>query len=153
LEFNAERTRTLQVFKSRGMAHSNQVREFVFSDHGLALVDVYLSGNQVLTGTARASQERYEKAASELLDRDHDRRLRELANHRKAIDAQIAALHAQAADRADQVEFSIARERLEANARSRSKPIVKSTAKSSKFMAVGPASRVRSNGSAQKDSR
>ena len=51
---NGERTRTLQVLKSRGMPHSNQVREFVFTDDGVDLVDVYLHGDQVLTGTARA---------------------------------------------------------------------------------------------------
>jgi circadian clock protein KaiC len=50
---NGERTRTLQVLKSRGMNHSNQVREFVFSDKGLDLVDVYMSGERVLTGAAR----------------------------------------------------------------------------------------------------
>jgi circadian clock protein KaiC len=50
---NGERTRTLQVLKSRGMNHSNQVREFVFSDEGLDLVDVYMSGDRVLTGAAR----------------------------------------------------------------------------------------------------
>lgn len=50
---NGERTRTLQVLKSRGMKHSNQLREFVFSDHGLDLVDVYMSGERVLTGAAR----------------------------------------------------------------------------------------------------
>ena len=42
LEANGERTRALQVIKSRGMPHSNQVREFVFSDRGIDLVDVYL---------------------------------------------------------------------------------------------------------------
>uniref|UniRef100_UPI00097C9700 circadian clock protein KaiC n=1 Tax=Pelomonas sp. KK5 TaxID=1855730 RepID=UPI00097C9700 len=120
---NGERTRTLQVLKSRGMRHSHQVREFVLSDHGVDLVDVYLSGDRVLTGTARVSREAQELAATELRRRDHDRRLRELASHRKAIDAQIAALNAQADERASEVEFAIARETLDAegtSARSRS---------------------------------
>ena len=43
LEANGERTRTLQVLKSRGMPHSNQVREFVFTDKGVDLVDVYVA--------------------------------------------------------------------------------------------------------------
>jgi circadian clock protein KaiC len=55
---NGERTRTLQVLKSRGMNHSNQVREFLFSDHGLDLVDVYMAGDQVLTGAARVQNAR-----------------------------------------------------------------------------------------------
>jgi len=119
---NGERTRTLQVLKSRGMAHSHQVREFVMSDHGVDLVDVYLAGDRVLTGTARISQVAQEAAAGELRQRDHQRRMKELGNHRKAIDAQIAALNAQAEERAGEVEFAIERERLAAeglSARSR----------------------------------
>ena len=119
---NGERTRTLQVLKSRGMPHSHQVREFVMGDKGVDLVDVYLSGDRVLTGTARVSQVAQERAASDLRRRDHERRLKELANHRKAIDAQIAALNAQADERAGEVEFAIERERLTeegASARSR----------------------------------
>ncbi len=119
---NGERTRTLQVLKSRGMPHSHQVREFVMGDHGVDLVDVYLSGDRVLTGTARISQVAQEEAASDLRRRDHERRINELAAHRKAIDAQIAALEAQADERAGEVEFAIERERLQAegvSARSR----------------------------------
>ena len=111
---NGERTRTLQVLKSRGMPHSHQVREFVMGDGGVDLVDVYLSGDRVLTGTARVSQVAQEQAATELRRRDHDRRIRELASHRKAIDAQIAALHAQAEERAGEVAFAIEREQLTA---------------------------------------
>jgi circadian clock protein KaiC len=127
LAFNGERTRTLQVLKSRGMPHSNQVREFVFSDHGVDLVDVYLAGERVLTGTARIAQEAQERAASELRTQDHDRRLRDLANRRKALDAQIAALHAEAEERAGDVQFLIARERFEAEGlTARSREIAKS---------------------------
>jgi len=114
LASNGERTRTLQVLKSRGMPHSHQVREFVMGDHGVGLVDVYLSGERVLTGTARISQEAQEEAATDLRRRDHERRLKELASHRQAIDAQVAALQAQAAERAGEVEFAIERERLHA---------------------------------------
>lgn len=53
LEVNAERTRTLQVLKARGMAHSNRVREFTFSDHGVDLLDVFMVGERVVTGRAR----------------------------------------------------------------------------------------------------
>ncbi len=112
---NGERTRTLQVLKSRGMPHSHQVREFVMSDHGVDLVDVYLSGDRVLTGTARISQVAQEAAAGELRQRDHERRMNELGNHRKAIDAQIAVLNAQAEERAGEVTFAIERERLAAD--------------------------------------
>lgn len=130
LAFNGERTRTLQVLKSRGMAHSNQVREFVMSDQGVGLVDVYLHGDQVLTGTARASHEAQLLAASELRDQDHARRLRNLANRRKALDAQIAALQFEAEERAGDVEFDIAREVFEAkSASSRAKSMAAERAK------------------------
>jgi circadian clock protein KaiC len=110
--FNGERTRTLQVLKSRGMPHSNQVREFVFSDEGVGLIDVYLSGDRVLTGTARMAQAAQEAAASELLNQDHERRLKALERRRAAVDAQIAALNAEEDERRSEVEFSIARERF-----------------------------------------
>jgi len=111
---NGERTRTLQVLKSRGMHHSNQVREFVFSNKGVDLVDVYLSGDRVLTGTARLAQEAKEIAAGELREQDHTRRRGDLAARRKMLDAQIAALNAEAEERVGEVHFAIARENLEA---------------------------------------
>ncbi|MES2938701.1 MAG: circadian clock protein KaiC [Pseudomonadota bacterium] len=114
LAYNGERTRTLQVLKSRGMHHSNQVREFVFSDHGVDLIDIYLSGDRVLTGTARIAQEAQELAASQLRGSDHERRLRDLANRRRALDAQIAALNAEAEERAGDIRSAIAREKFEA---------------------------------------
>jgi circadian clock protein KaiC len=115
---NGERTRTLQVLKSRGMPHSNQVREFVFSDRGVDLVDVYLFGDQVLTGTARIAHEAQLHAASDLRGRDHERRLRDLATRRQVLDAQIAAMQLEADSRAGDVEFAIAREKFEAEATS-----------------------------------
>jgi circadian clock protein KaiC len=60
LEFNGERTRTLQVVKSRGMPHSNQVREFLLGDQGVELVDVFVSDQRVLTGSARKLREAQE---------------------------------------------------------------------------------------------
>jgi len=57
MQANGERTRTIQVLKSRGMAHSNQVREFVMSDDGIDMVDVYRTGSQVLMGTERTAQQ------------------------------------------------------------------------------------------------
>jgi circadian clock protein KaiC len=53
LEANGERTRALQVIKSRGMPHSNQVREFVFTDNGIDLIDVFVAEGRVLTGRMR----------------------------------------------------------------------------------------------------
>jgi circadian clock protein KaiC len=110
--YNGERTRTLQVLKSRGMPHSNQVREFVFSNKGVALINVYMAGDRVLTGTARVAKAAQEAVAGELLSQDQDRRLRGLERRRAAVDAQIAALNAEEEERREDVEFTIARERV-----------------------------------------
>jgi circadian clock protein KaiC len=91
-EYNGERNRTIFVLKARGMAHSNQIREFILGSHGIELVDVYLGNEGVLTGTARVTQEANERSAAELRRQDHQRKLRQLANKRKAIEAQIAVL-------------------------------------------------------------
>ena len=61
IESNGERNRGIWVLKSRGMPHSNQIREFVFTEHGIELVDVYLGAEGVFTGTARAAQEGQKK--------------------------------------------------------------------------------------------
>jgi circadian clock protein KaiC len=113
LEFNGERNRTLFVRKSRGMAHSNQVREFVLSDKGIDLVDVYLGGDRVLTGSARVAQEAQERAAATMRGQDHQRKLRQLASKRKVIEAQIAALQAEADAETEEVHFALAQETLE----------------------------------------
>jgi circadian clock protein KaiC len=116
VEFTGERNRTIFVRKSRGMAHSNQVREFVLSDRGIDLVDVYLGGDRVLTGSARVAQVAQERAASTLRGQDHQRKLRQLASKRKAIEAQIAALQAEAEAEAEEVHFAIAQETLQEKA-------------------------------------
>lgn len=113
VEYNGERNRTIFVLKSRGMSHSNQVREFLMTDKGIELVDVYLGTDRVLTGTARVAQEQKEKAARELRRHEYDRRLRQLKNKQKAIHAQIAALSSQADAEIDEVNFLIAADELE----------------------------------------
>jgi circadian clock protein KaiC len=99
VEHNGERNRTLIILKSRGMKHSNQVREFVMTDHGIELVDVYLGADRVLTGTARVAQAESERVASELRKLGYEKRQAEMEVKRKAIEAQIAALHAESATR------------------------------------------------------
>jgi circadian clock protein KaiC len=98
LELNGERNRALYVLKSRGMAHSNQVREFVISRRGIRLLPVYIGAGVVLTGSARLNQEAREKA--ELLVRqqavEEKARIRE--RRRKVVEAQIAALRVELAD-------------------------------------------------------
>jgi len=124
VEFNGERNRTIYVLKSRGMAHSNQVREFVLSDKGIDLVDVYLGTERVLTGTARVAQEELEGAAAALREEDHRRKLRQLASRKTAIEAQIAALRAEAEAEAAEVAFTIARETLQQRTTQRSTDVM-----------------------------
>lgn len=95
LESNGERNRALYVIKSRGMAHSNQVREFRMTGHGVELVPAYLGSHGVLTGTSRMIQEAQEAAEQVRQQHELERRRFNLEVKRKAMDAQIAALRAE----------------------------------------------------------
>jgi circadian clock protein KaiC len=95
IELGGERNRALYVLKSRGMAHSNQVREFVLTERGIDLLDVYTGPEGVLTGSARASQEERERSAAVARRQEAERQLRELGRKRKVLEAQLAALQAE----------------------------------------------------------
>ena len=98
LEHKGERNRGLHIRKSRGMAHSNQVREFLLSDQGIDLVDVYLGPDGVLAGTARLVQESVETASALARQQELQRRKREHERKRDALGATIAALRAEYAN-------------------------------------------------------
>src|ERR1043165_6379239 len=91
-EGNGERNRVLYVIKARGMAHSNQVREFLISSRGIDLVDAYIGPSGVLTGSARAAQTAREKAEALSNQQEAGRRKRELESKRAALEQQIAGL-------------------------------------------------------------
>ena len=94
LENERERNRGLYIMKSRGMAHSNQVREFVLSDKGIQLIDVYTGGGAVLTGSARVAQLERERL-QDMLDRQQAEAKRiEIRHKRAAVHAQIELLRA-----------------------------------------------------------
>jgi circadian clock protein KaiC len=95
LESNGERNRGLHVLKSRGMGHSNQVREFVLSDDGIQLTDVYIGPSGMLTGSARVAQEARERAEHVSLDEEAERQQLALECKRAALEGQIAALRAE----------------------------------------------------------
>jgi circadian clock protein KaiC len=107
IESNGERNRGIWVLKSRGMNHSNQIREFVFTEHGIELVDVYLGAEGVLTGTARAAQEAKETAAALLRRQDLERKQRNLEHRKKALEAKIAALRAEFETEKEELEKDI----------------------------------------------
>ena len=92
IEFNGERNRGLYVMKSRGMGHSNQVREFIITDDGLKLVDVYLGPEGVLTGSAREAHLLHEQTGVALHGQAVSRKDREISRKRKVLEAKIAGL-------------------------------------------------------------
>ncbi len=94
LETNGERNRGLYVLKSRGMPHSNQIREFTLTDHGAQLREIYTGVAGVLTGTARIAQEARERAEILARQQENERKRRELQGKRQAMEAQITALRA-----------------------------------------------------------
>jgi len=91
-EGNGERNRVFYVLKARGMAHSNQIREFLISDRGIDVVDAYIGPSGVLTGSARVAQAALEKAAALASQQEAARRKRELERRREAIERQISGL-------------------------------------------------------------
>jgi circadian clock protein KaiC len=94
-EGNGERNRVLYVLKARGMAHSNQIREFLISNRGVDLVDAYIGPSGVLTGSARAAQTSLEKAAALASQQEAARRKRELVRKRLALERQIGGLRSE----------------------------------------------------------
>lgn len=95
IEEKGERNRGLIILKSRGIAHSNQIREFVLSDEGIQLVDVYTGPGGVLTGAARSAQEAHDQAEATRRRQEIERKKREMARKEKLVEAQIAALKAE----------------------------------------------------------
>lgn len=92
LEAGGERNRALYVLKSRGMAHSNQVREFLLTDRGVQLLDVYVGPEGVLTGSSRLSQEAREKASALQRQQETESKERERQRKRAALEARILAM-------------------------------------------------------------
>ena len=107
IELSGERNRALYVLKSRGMAHSNQVREFILSNSGIQLREAYLGPAGVLTGSARVALEAKERAEQVLRRQEIQRRKLEYERKCRALEAQIASLRADLdAERYDLAELS-----------------------------------------------
>ena len=110
IELNGERNRGLYILKSRGMAHSNQIREFLLTDHGVELTEVYLGPEGVLTGSSRLAQEAKENATAVQRSLGIERKRGELARGQKALEAQIAVLELQFQTDKEEIELDITRE-------------------------------------------
>jgi circadian clock protein KaiC len=116
-EVGGERNRLLYVLKSRGMAHSNQVREFLITNTGVKLRDAYLGQTGVLTGSARLIQETRETLEQQAAIEESTRTRLAFEHRRRAVEAQVNALRA--SFQAETEEF----ERQAANARLRQKQV------------------------------
>ncbi len=95
IEIGGERNRALSILKSRGMAHSNQIRECLLSNKGVELCEVYVGAGGVLTGSARLAQEALEQAGKLTRKQETERRQLELGSKRVALEAQIDAMRAE----------------------------------------------------------
>jgi len=94
IELYGERNRGMYVLKSRGMANSSEIREFILTDHGVELREVYIGARGVLTGSARMAQEALEKAEVLSGRQDIELKKRDLERKRKVLEAKIIALQA-----------------------------------------------------------
>ncbi len=95
IEIGGERNRGLYVLKSRGMAHSNQIREFKLTNAGIELLDVYVGPEGVLTGSARLTQETQDDAEQLLRQQEIGRKQFGLERRREAMEAQILLLRSE----------------------------------------------------------
>jgi len=94
IEIGGERNRGLHVLKSRGMAHSNQIREFILTGRGIQLQPVYVGPSGVLTGSARVALEARDQAEELTRQQEAERRRLELQRKCSVLEAQIVALQA-----------------------------------------------------------
>ena len=116
VEANGERNRVLYIIKARGMAHSNQMREYRLSGTGVQLLPPYVGPEGVLTGTARHTQEAREQAEAERRAVEVNRRRRELARRREEVARRIAELQSDLEREEEEAASMLAHAEAEAQA-------------------------------------
>ncbi len=116
LESNGERNRTLDIVKTRGMFHSNQVREFKITNEGIQLLDVYLGPSGLLTGSARVSQIAKENAAKIERQEEIESKQRQLEQKRRTLEVQISELKANYESEKQELDKIIEQEKLKESA-------------------------------------
>ncbi|MBZ0156804.1 MAG: circadian clock protein KaiC [Alphaproteobacteria bacterium] len=117
VESSGERNHILHILKSRGMAHSNQVREFHITNNGIRLTDVYIGEGQVFTGSARAAQEARDRAGTLARKQEAEHRQREFDRKRKLARAQMEALTLQMRQDEEEFRMALTQDRLREEAR------------------------------------
>jgi circadian clock protein KaiC len=115
IELGGERNRGLYVLKSRGMSHSNQIREFLLTARGVEIKDVYVGPEGVLTGSMRLAQEAREQAVALTRQQEIERRQRDIERKRRSVEAQAAALHGQFEAEQEELMRLIEQEQAAAN--------------------------------------
>lgn len=95
IEIGGERNRGLYILKSRGMAHSNQIREFKLTNHGIELLNVYVGPEGVLTGSARLSQEARNNEEQLMRQQEIESKEFEIERKREVMEAQIIVLRSE----------------------------------------------------------
>ncbi|WP_424355384.1 circadian clock protein KaiC [Methanobacterium sp. MBAC-LM] len=111
-ENNGERNRTLDIIKSRGMVHSNQMREFLITSNGIEVEDVYIGPEGMLTGSARISQIALEKAQKLMRKQEIERKRREIEHKRESMEAQIAEIKSKFEVEEEELEKILEHEKL-----------------------------------------
>ena len=112
IESGGERNRGLYILKSRGAAHSNQIREFLLTDHGVELRNVYLGETGLLTGSARVAQEAKDASQALLAEQEIETKQSALDRKRKAIDAQMDVLRLELETEEEESRRLIAQEQM-----------------------------------------
>ena len=110
LEQGGERTRSLYVLKARGTRHSNQIREFLLTDRGADLQDIYVGPEGILVGSARSDQEMRDRASAVASRRDIEQKKEVLERKHKAFQVRIAELEAAYAGEAHDLKAAIMQE-------------------------------------------
>jgi len=107
VEGNGERNRVFSIAKARGIAHSNQMREFILSDRGIQLIDLYKGSEGVLFGSARVAQETREVASRVLRNEEIERRQRDLDRKKRIMENEILMLKEKFARDEDEIRILI----------------------------------------------
>jgi circadian clock protein KaiC len=115
IELGGERNRAMYVLKSRGMSHSNQIREFLLTDRGIRLEEVYLGPEGVLTGSSRQAQEAREKAVALLHEQEIESKERALERKRDALEARIAAMKKEFEAESEEIRHLLGEDRTRAD--------------------------------------
>lgn len=136
IESNGERNRGMYVLKARGTAHSNQIREFLLTDRGIHLEEVYVGREGVLTGSSRLAREAREREEARARREEAEGKRGALARRQQALEAQIAGLRAQFQAEQDDFRRCLKEERAEKDRRQEEQSRMKRSRKAAPPAAV-----------------